>query len=361
MHRRMVQPTKCRLKRESFLHHARRLERQDPDLMEQAAAPISIPTTLPTWKREEFPEIRQSIPDILQKDLQSEAERKALTLDYISHTYPAQEWTHVYTDGSAEEATRNGGGGIVICQKNGTSVKKSIATGKFSTNYKAEAEALKEAACLLWNSLLFTEDAIHRKIVIFSDALSVLQALKNPKNQEMSDLATALNMLHLSTEKTVVQWIPSHCNIHGNEEADRLAKDGGKIPQENHQVTYGEAKTIVKEKQKRRWLQNHPNYNPRDGYYQLSREDQVIMVRLRTGHCKLRHHMYTKFHIGETSVCHCGTADMTVEHLLQHCPLHRNLRAETWPADTSVREKIYGPVEGLRRTANYIRRAGVPV
>ena len=52
---------------------------------------------------------------------------------------------------------------------------------------------------------------------------------------------------------------------------------------------------------------------------------------------------------------------MTVEHLLQHCPLHQNLRAETWPADTPVEEKIFGPLESLRRTAAYIRGTEVPV
>ena len=79
-------------------------------------------------------------------------------------------------------------------------------------------------------------------------------------------------------------------------------------------VGYDEAKTIVKENQRRRWLQQHPDYNNRDSYYQLSREDQVIMVRLRTGHSRLRHRMFTKFRIGESAVCHCGTSPMTVEH-----------------------------------------------
>ncbi|KAK7090611.1 hypothetical protein V1264_010383 [Littorina saxatilis] len=361
MHERTSMPTKCRLKRESFLHQARRLERRDPDLMEQAAAPISIPTTLPTWKRKEFPEICTTVPGILQKQVQSEAERKALTLEYISQTYPNEEWTHAYTDGSAEKATRNGGGGILICRKDAAPIKKSIATGKFSTNYKAEAEALKEAAGVLKNSLMLPGDTICRKIVIFSDALSVLQALSNPQNQDVSELATALTTLQQSTEKTVIQWIPSHCNIQGNEEADRLAKEGGKLPQENQQVTFGEAKTIVKEKQRKRWLQQHPQYNPRDSYYQLSRKDQVIIVRLRTGHCRLRHHMFSKFHIGDTPVCHCGIADMTVEHLLQHCPIHQKLRAETWSADTPVQEKIFGTLQSLRCTADFIRSSGVPV
>lgn len=103
----------------------------------------------------------------------------------------------------------------------------------------AEAKVLKEAARTPWISLLLSDDIIHRKIVI-SDALSVLQALSNPRNQDISEVATALTMLQQYTEKTVIQWIISHYNIRGNDEADRLAKEGGKLPQKNHQVTYDE-------------------------------------------------------------------------------------------------------------------------
>ena len=53
----------------------------------------------------------------------------------------------------------------------------------------------------------------------------------------------------------------------------------------------------------------------------------------------------THFRIGDSSACLCGTSPMTVEHFLQDCQTHQKLRAETWPADTPVREKIYDPVE----------------
>ena len=118
---------------------------------------------------------------------------------------------------------------------------------------------------------------------------------------------------------------------------------------------------FIKQKQKRKWQEKHPDYNSRDSYYQLSRADQVIMVRLRTGHCRLRHHMFTKYHIGDTPMCPCGTADMTVEHLLQRCPIHQNIRAETWPTPTPMEEKIFGPVGDLCRTAAFIRATRVTV
>ena len=90
-------------------------------------------------------------------------------------------------------------------------------------------------------------------------------------------------------------------------------------------------------------------------------EDQVIIVQLMTGHSRLRHRTVTKFCTGESSACHCGTSSMTVEHFLQDCQNHQNLRAETRPADTPLRGKIYGPVENLQCKVAYVRATGVPV
>ena len=40
------------------------------------------------------------------------------------------------------------------------------------------------------------------------------------------------------------QWIPSHCGVGGNEEADRLSKMGSKLEQSAHPMSYREAKAI---------------------------------------------------------------------------------------------------------------------
>ena len=63
---------------------------------------------------------------------------------------------------------------------------------------------------------------------------------------------------------------------------------------------------------------------------------------------------FLKFRIGEFAACHCGTSPMTVEQFLQDCQTRQNLKAETWSADTPVRE-IYGHVENLQRTSAYVR------
>ena len=71
--------------------------------------------------------------------------------------------------------------------------------------------------------------------------------------------------------------------------------------------------------------------------------------------------MFTKFLIGESSASHCGTPPVRVEHFLLDCQTQEYLRAETWPADTSVREKIYDPVKNLQGTAAYVRATGISV
>ena len=74
-----------------------------------------------------------------------------LTQKYIEHHFPSGEWIWVYTDGSATEAVRNGGGGVYIEWPDGTSESHAIPTGLFSSNYRAEIAALKEAASILKN------------------------------------------------------------------------------------------------------------------------------------------------------------------------------------------------------------------
>ena len=68
MHSRMSKPTKARLKRGSFIHQSRRLERALPDLMDHETVPIPTHATLPAWKRHQFPSIVTSIPGVDRKN-----------------------------------------------------------------------------------------------------------------------------------------------------------------------------------------------------------------------------------------------------------------------------------------------------
>ena len=66
--------------------------------------------------------------------------------------------------------------------------------------------------------------------------------------------------------------------------------------------------------------------------------------------------MYTKLKVGESEMCPCNAA-----HLLQHCPLHDAMRRDTWPEPTLLRDKLYGNLEELRRTAAFVRATGISI
>ena len=185
-----------------------------------------------------------------------------------------------------------------------------LATGKFCSNYKAEVEALSTAA-----DVVCVSKTDCRQVVLFIDALSVLEALSGDKLNKLK------GKFHQVCQKrrVTLRWVPSQCGILGNELADPLAKRGAAEHQTENQVTHHEQKTLIKATMKQR--------PERDDYHLLGRAEQVIVFRLRTGHCRLKQHTYQKLKIAPTRLhCRCSQVEQKVSHILQDCPLLDQLR-----------------------------------
>ncbi|KAK7100610.1 hypothetical protein V1264_023530 [Littorina saxatilis] len=155
------------------------------------------------------------------------------------------------------------------------------------------------------------------------------------------------------TRRVVLQWIPAHCGIPGNERADELAKEGAVEDQPENTVSFSEQKTIIKALMR-------PRTN-RDDYHTMSREQQVNLIRLRTGHNRLNAHMNRKFKLAPSPTCACGQEDQTAEHILQRCPLLDEERKEVWPSPTPLHTKLYGSRQELEKTTTFITSAGLIV
>ena len=122
-------------------------------------------------------QIKTTIPQLDQGKELDASIRCSLALVNIAENYPPEKWTRVYTDGSVTKATTYGGAGITIQYPSGATQTASSATGKHCTNYRAETEALKQAATLVKDSL---EPCC--PTVFLTDALSVLEALQTNRS-----------------------------------------------------------------------------------------------------------------------------------------------------------------------------------
>ena len=108
-----------------------------------------------------------------------------------------------------------------------------------------------------------------------TDSRSALDALYNQSEPHLSRTLHSI----LEERRVVLQWIPAHCVINGNEMADKLAKKGAAMTQHDNPITLAGKKTIIKHCFKTRKIP--------DNYHKLDRAGQVIILRLRTGHNRL--------------------------------------------------------------------------
>jgi len=195
---------------------------------------------------------------------------------------------------------------------------EAIPTSLYCSNYKAEEEALIHVAHTITDNVNSTIP-----VVFLTDALSVLQALTNDK---LPLLEKAL--LNIQSHTTVLQWIPSHCGVYGNEQADILAKHGAKQQQKENPVSLAEMKNIIKSLYRKPKLQ--------DSYHHLSRPEQTVIFRLRTGHNRLNKHLNRVMKVVPSPMCPCDEAEQDTTHILQSCKNHQALRQMIWPIPTTI-------------------------
>ena len=78
-----------------------------------------------------------------------------------------------------------------------------------------------------------------------------------------------------------------------------------------------------------------------DPIWRLERAQQTTIFRLRTGNCGLRAHL-KRIGISDTSLCECGQADQTPDHVFQSCPKYAERRQLTWPHGADLATKLRG-------------------
>ena len=275
---------------------------------------------------------------------------------------------HVYTDGSALNGVTSAGCGAFLKFPNGPEIEISKAIGKSSDNYDAEIQGLISAIEEV--SLLFgTQEREPMDTVIFTDSMSALKALDSSEFTHLGieSLALSINSLLTSYDiQLTLQWIPGHCDLPGNEKADKLAKEGAKQEQPNNPASYNNIRRILRNNSKEEWLKRwrdgetgravfkelkEPNRN--DSINSLTRKNQSAIFQLRTGHSKLNFNL-NRFDPCYTPLCrNCPHPYETTEHVLFECQGLKTEREDLLPPLPTINNTLYGSKIQLNKTAEF--------
>jgi len=319
---------------------------------------------------------------IIKKQLIQDVNKKhSDTLDLMKTAlktidqYP-DNMVQVYTDGSALSGTRNAGYGARIQFPDKTCKELFGPCGEFCSNYEAEAAAIESALTEIENIFSNKQDQI-TDIVVFTDALSVLQALENDnsRDRQITNVSKLISKIITSHEiKVILQWIPGHTDIPGNDRADLLAKAGASKPQTETSASLKTAKQVIKQQKKKIWLNQWANSNkgrpifhhmaspnPKDEINKLKRNEQTTIFRLRSEHIQLNSHL-KRIGVKASSECPlCSCPEETVQHHLFECTALDDLRREYLPQKPDTANTLFGPKDVLKNThvfhvmANYRR------
>ena len=224
MFNKLAAPTKNRLKRKSLNHLTKELRKTQSDILDQEIGAESH-LTIKNWElTAQTYTTELEVPGLSSRQDQTQPLERAATLEMLDDKYPPAVWTHIYTDGSAENAIKNGGSGVYARTPDGQTQSFSNASGSKCSNFKAEVLALQTAAA-------YITESNPEKSVILTDSKAALQSLcSESPDRDIKKLQQDLSQIPSSC-KVVLQWIPAHCGILGNEMADHLAKTGSKKPQ----------------------------------------------------------------------------------------------------------------------------------
>ena len=211
-------------------------------------------------------------------------------------------------------------------------------------NFLPPRQFTQQNSFAILETLNILNEHIGNRFTIFSDSISCLQGIQqlNSNHPIISDIQSKLIELQHFNKFVDLCWVPSHINIYGNEQADKLAKAGSNLdsPPYFNKVhfkdDYRHIKSKVKEKWSSKWYNISPELNKLRAIKSTikpwstssntkSRKAEVVLCRLRIGHTRLTHG-YLMEGRRDNECPHCGDEPNSIKHIFCECPLYNRER-----------------------------------
>ena len=252
---------------------------------------------------------------------------------------------------STDASMKNGRVGCAIVagldDSTESTLTRTIGTSDAINVYVAELSAIMEA--VEWIQRICWTLAESAKVTIYSDNMSVLLAISNPRHQSgqfiIQRIIQGLWSIQRRGRKIRLAWVPAHAGLPGNEAADRLAATTTTRQSVISTPSWLKVKlrSVVLGMLERRlplgkpssdWVAGRrlkevdsalPGKHVRLLYDTLTRREAQALAQLRTGHSKLRGFL-SRIGLEKTDQCECGQGREDTRHFLFHCPHYQQYR-----------------------------------
>lgn len=246
-------------------------------------------------------------------------------------------WCRIYTDGSK---SADGLGAAYFdpqCNYGGSFRVINCYLSVMTLELTAISEALK-----------YVKDKRYNKVVILTDSKSALQHIARCASgfrgvPKAFTILTQIDEFRHDSIDLILQWIPSHIGILGNEKVDLFAKQAALTGttysiKSHYSELLSKYKPICnnmwkeyfdrKSQEKGIWyrtIQCEPPHIPWFADVKINRKNIVLAHRLRTGHMPLNKFGFLMKKVSSPNCEHCGTIE-DVHHLLMECARYRRER-----------------------------------
>ena len=231
----------------------------------------------------------------------------------------------IYTDGSASSGTTDGGAGVVVTSGDpeDPQITQTIMVkgAPRTSSYEEEVCAMNTALDFICNN--YQEG----QVTICTDSLALCQALLSLNK----DVDPTLRRISQCLPSIVIQWVPAHFGVPGNEAADQAAKDATTIDDACRPVSFASECARIRQAVKDPAptepgdIKIHKIYSTysraRDEAEVTTRKDQIDIARLRARTHPALQAYQKKIDAQADATCpRCGLDEEDLEHWLIDCP-----------------------------------------